>query len=357
MLNKKKMKKNYILKNGFFTLFVLAAAFLLGLMIHAWELSETVYPMIFVLGTFLVSIRTEGYLWGILTSLISALLVNFAFTKPYYGFDLLTSECFLVALIMIAVSVMTSALTKKIKEQEKIKAESEKEKMQANLLRAVSHDLRTPLTTIYGSCSTIIENYDSLSKEHQIELLNKTREDSEWLIRMVENLLSVTRIDNDKVSVAKMPTVPEELIDAVLVKFYKRYPEQKVQVKIPDEFISIPMDAMLIEQVLINLLENAVVHAKGMTKLALDVGVSGSRVVFSVFDDGCGIPKEHLDKIFNGFQDRINGPSDGNRHNMGIGLSVCSTIIKAHGGEIQAMNRPEKGAVFWFTLEREMSDD
>ena len=176
------------------------------------------------------------------------------------------------------------------------------------------------------------------------------QDDSEWLIRMVENLLSVTRIDGEKVQVKKTPTVLEELIDAVLVKFKKRCPNQSVTVEIPEEFISIPMDAMLIEQVLINILENAVDHAKGMTALTLTVTIKDDSAVFTITDDGCGIPADRLDKLFTGFLDASGAPADSRRSNMGIGLSVCSAIIKAHGSEITARNNPDGGASFSFSL-------
>ena len=149
---------------------------------------------------------------------------------------------------MLVVSIMTSTLTTRIKKQEQLRMESEKEKMRANLLRAVSHDLRTPLTSIYGACSTVIENYDSLDKEKTIKLLGEACSDAQWLTRMVENLLSVTRIDSEKVTVQKTPTVLDELLDTVLVKFRKRYPEIPVELETPDAFIVIPMDSMLIQQ-------------------------------------------------------------------------------------------------------------
>ena len=223
--------------------------------------------------------------------------------------------------------------------------------------RQVSHDLRTPLTSIYGACSTVIENYDSLEKEQKLKLLGEACSDAQWLNRMVENLLSVTRFDGGQVAVQKTPTVLDELIDTVLVRFQKRYPKVPVTTYLPDSFIVIPMDSMLISQVLTNLLENAAVHAEGMTQLTLRVFTLGSRAVFEVSDNGCGIPAEALDRIFAGSYEKSAAPVDGTRSNMGIGLSVCAAIVKAHGSEITAENRKGGGAVFRFALERGGEDD
>ena len=171
---------------------------------------------------------------------------------------------------------------------------------------------------------------------------------------MVENLLSVTRIDSEKVTVQKTPTVLEELLDTVVVKFRKRYPNVPVQLDLPDEFIVIPMDSMLIQQVLMNLLENAALHAEGMTKLTLRVFTMGSRAVFEVSDNGCGIPKEKLKKLFTGMVvSDPDAPADSGKHGMGIGLSVCAAIIKAHGGEIKAESTPGEGTTIRFWLETE----
>lgn len=345
------------IKDFFFTVLALAASYFLSFFIQFGFETATIVPTIFVLGVFFVSLQTDGYFWGVLASLVSVILVNFTFTAPHYAIDLIKPVNLMAAMVMLVVAVMTSALTTQMKQQEKIKAESEKERMRGNLLRAVSHDLRTPLTSIYGASSAIMDNYDSLSREQQIKLLGKIHEDSQWLIRMVENLLSVTRIDDGVARIKKESVVLEELVDTVLVKFHKHYPKQHIQVEIPEDFISIPMDAMLIEQVLINILENAVVHAKEMTWLGLSVRVEENAAVFEVADNGCGIQEERLAKIFTGYLERENTPTDGSRNNMGIGLSVCSTIIKAHGGEIYAKNRPEGGAVFGFSLEMEEEDE
>lgn len=344
----------HMLTDAISMLLTLGAAFALNLLLLKQFNTRSMIPMIFVLGVFLVSWRTQGYFWGIAASLISVLAVNYAFTYPYWAFDLISPECISSAVVMLIVAILTGTLTTKLKRQEKMKADAEKERMRGNLLRAVSHDLRTPLTSIYGACSAMLESYEELPKEKHLKLLGDIRSDAQWLVRMVENLLSVTRVDADQVNLSKRDTVLEELIDAVLVKFHKHYPDQTVQAELPEAFVSIPMDAILMEQVLMNLLENAVFHAKGMRNLWLRVQLRGKKAVFLVEDDGCGIPEDRLGQLFTGLLDS-EAPTDTSRSSMGIGLVVCSTIIKAHGGEIHAGNRPEGGAWFRFTLDMEDS--
>ena len=345
-------KSKYRYTDGIFTAAILLGIFCLNLLLQTRFRTQTMTPMIFVLGVFLVSWRTQGYFWGIAASLISVLAVNWAFAYPYWAFDLISPECISSAVAMLIVATMTGTLTTRLKQQEKLKSDAEKERMRGNLLRAVSHDLRTPLTSIYGACSAIMEGYDVLPRQTQLKLLSDIRSDAQWLNRMVENLLSVTRVDAETVRLSKNSTVLEELIDALLVKFHKHYPNQQVHVQIPEEFVTIPMDPVLIEQVLMNLLENAVFHARGMRNLWLRVEKMNKKAVFYVEDDGCGIPMERMEHLFTGLLDS-EAPRDSSRSNMGIGLSVCSTIIKAHGGEMKAENRRSGGAVFRFALEME----
>ena len=353
------MKKNKQIRKDFlFSIFVLLLTFLLSFFIQFVFKTDTLVPTVFVLGVFFVSLKTEGFVWGVVASLVGVMLVNFAFTMPYFEIDFITPINMFAAVVMLVIAVMTSALTTQIKQQEKIKAESEKERMRGNLLRAVSHDLRTPLTSIYGATSVIMDNYDSISKEKQLKLLGEIHEDSKWLIRMVENLLSVTRIDDSVAKIVKAPVVLEELLDSVIVKFNKHYPKQKVKISVPSEFVSIPMDAILIQQVLMNIMENAITHARGMTELEVSVKIEENKAIFEIKDNGCGISEDRLPQLFTGYLDRDTSiPTDGSRNNMGIGLSVCSTIIKAHGGIIYAENRPEGGALFGFSLDMEDLDE
>ncbi len=331
---------------------ILAAAFISALGIQHIFNAPNLTAAVFVLAVFLISLLTQGYAYGLISALISMLAVNYAFTFPYFEFNFTIAENAVSAVILIAVTSLSCALTAKIRRHEALQAENEKEKMRANLLRAISHDLRTPLTAIYGSASTISENYISLSDTDKLTMLQSIKEDSQWLIRMVENLLSITKFDTDNVKLIKSSTVLEELIDSALLKFHKRYADIVVNIDIPDDFITVSADPILIEQVLINLLENAVQHAKGMTMLSLRVFTADSKAVFEVVDNGEGIPHEKLKNLFTTFA-QSDGKADGNTHSMGIGLAVCATIIRAHGGNISAENSKNGGALIRFTLNME----
>ena len=338
------------------TVLILTASFGISLLFQRFDVSEQITTL-FAFSVFLISLITDGYTYGVVSAIVSVFIINYTFTYPYFNMDFSTTSSIVSAIIMLIVAVLTSAFITRMKEWQKLKTESEKERMRANLLRAVSHDLRTPLTTIYGASSSIVENYDKLNDRQKLQMANGIKEDSEWLIRMVENLLSITRIDSGSVKLIKTPSVLEELIDSVLLKFKKRYPDQCVEIDIPDDVIVIPMDAILIEQVIINILENAIHHAEGFTRLSLRVFTMDGKAIFEIADNGCGIPNEKLDRIFRGYNDKSEDMSDTKSRNAGIGLSVCATIIKAHGGNITAENVKDGGALFRFSLTTEEISD
>lgn len=341
------------LKDTLITSILLGAAFAISLLFqYIFEVEEHV-TTIFVFAVFLISLFTNGYVYGILSAFAGTIAVNYAFTFPYFALNFTIPVNLISAMIMIAVAVLTSALTTKLKHHEAVKAESEKERMRANLLRAVSHDLRTPLTTIYGSSTTLLENSGMMSEVQKEKIVTGIKEDSEWLVRMVENLLSITRIDRGEIKIIKTSTVLDELIDSVMLKFKKRYPAQKVEIEIPEEVIIIPMDAILIEQVIVNVLENAVQHAENMTRLELRVFTVDNRAVFEIRDNGCGINPKRFETLFTGYYNSENDVADGQKRNAGIGLAVCATIIKAHGGNIKAENIKTGGALFRFDLDTE----
>lgn len=346
------MRTKKIWKDIFISLGALAVAFALSILFQKLDVEEHI-TTIFVFAVFMISLFTEGYVFGVISAVIGTFAVNFAFTYPYFAFDFITSINAISAVIMVTVAVITSMQVTKIKQHEITKAESERERMRANLLRAVSHDLRTPLTTIYSASSTLRDSKDVLTQEQQDSMLQSIQEDSEWLVRMVENLLSVTRIDNETMKITKVPTILDELIDYAMTKFGARYPKQHVILDLPDEIVVIALEPILIEQVILNLLENAVYHAKGMTMLSLRVFTLSNRVIFEIADNGCGIEESRKKHLFTGCYEVQQDTACGKKRFPGIGLSVCATIIKAHGGSITAENRKGGGALFRFTLEKE----
>lgn len=338
------------------TVLILVAAFFICVVFqNVFGINEHVSTL-FAFAVFIISLVTDGYIYGMTSAFIGTLAINFAFTFPFFAFDFITPVNLISAIVMFTIAFLTGTLTTQIKRQEALKAESDKERMRANLLRAVSHDIRTPLTTIYGSASTLYENDSELSGEQRRQMLMGIKEDADWLVRIVENLLSVTKLDGEHVKLIKTPTVLDELIDSVMSKFKKRYPEQAVSVELPNELIVIPMDALLIEQVVINLLDNAVRHAVGMDRLTLTVTREGNNARFEITDNGKGIPEERIDRLFEGFYGLTEDSADSQKKNAGIGLSVCASIIKAHGGSITAENLAEGGARFGFSLILEEQD-
>ena len=345
------------IKNSLITIISLLFAFGLSLLFqYIFDVQEHI-TTVFVFAVFLISLFTDGYFYGVFSAFLGTVAVNYAFTFPYFSLNFTIPVNLISGIVMIAIAVLTSALTTKLKRHEAAKAEGEKERMRANLLRAVSHDLRTPLTTIYGSSTTLLENSDAMTQEQKTKIINGIKEDSDWLVRMVENLLSITRIDSGQVKIIKTPMILDELIDSVILKFKKRYPMQKVALELPDEVVMIPMDAILIEQVIVNILENAVQHAEGMTALTLRVFTLGNKAIFEIADNGCGIDPKYMDTLFTGYYTSEREIADSQKKNAGIGLSVCATIIKAHSGSIKAENLKTGGAVFRFALDTEEIND
>lgn len=313
--------------------------------------TETYVPLLYVLAVLLVARFTNSYTCGLIAAVVAVLGVNYAFTYPYMAFNFSITGYPITFTVMLAVATSTSTLTVHIKHQEMINLENSREKMRANLLRAISHDLRTPLTSIIGSVSTVLEN-DTLPPEQSRSLLEDVKSDAEWLIRMVENLLSVTRIENGKQNpkLKKTPEAVEEIVSEVVTKFRKRFPNIKVNISIPDHVLFVPMDAVLIEQVLYNLFENAVIHGERTENIRLSVTEQLNNAVFVVDDDGCGISDEILPRLFTDYFDRASISHYREKRNMGIGLSVCMTIIKAHDGNMTAKNNDKGGASFKFVL-------
>jgi len=319
--------------------------------------SDVHVPLIFVLAVLVISLTTDSYAYGLMAALISVFEVNWAFTYPYMKLDFSVYGYPLTFLTMLAVGIASSTLGWHMKHQHELELEAEKQKMRAMLLRSVSHDLRTPLTAISGSISAVLENED-MSHEERRELLENARQDSDWLNRMVENLLSVTKISgDDSVKINKSEEVLEEVLADAAAKFKNRHPGVSVEITPTDNIIFVPMDFMLVEQLLMNLMDNAVIHGKTTTCIRITPVENGQEVSVHVTDNGVGIREDLIHSLFEGsLNPEIGNGSDHNRF-MGIGLAVCRTIAEAHNGKIEAHNRKDGGAEFVFTLPKGECND
>jgi len=314
---------------------------------------------IYILTILLVALYTEGYFWGLLASVISVFGVNYFFMYPYFKLDFSPDGYPVTFLVMLVSSIIVSTLatgmkekTKLADEKQRIMAEKQNEQMRSNLLRAISHDLRTPLTGILGASSAILENKRRISMESRDSLIKNIHDDAQWLLRMVENILSVTRIDKNASKLIKIPEPVEEVVEQSIKRCQKRFPNVKFNVSVPHEFIMIPMDGMLIEQVLINLIENAITHGGIGFPVDITVYKTSDFVYFAVRDYGKGIPEHDIPKLFNEMDLRSLKNTDSAR-GLGLGLSICKTIVTAHNGRIWCNNNSDQGATFTFTLPME----
>ena len=233
-----------------------------------------------------------------------------------------------------------------IDEQQIIVLEREKERMRNSFLSAISHDLRSPLTGITSACSALKHAGESIDTTSRLQLINDIEEEAGWLLRMVENLLSVTRVEDGTARLIKTLEPVEEIIIEAVSRTQKRFSGLAINVSLPDEVIMLPVDATLIVQVLINLIENSARHAGGNGRIDILAREEGRHCAFVVKDYGQGINEKARRELFSVTSRKTGNSAQG----LGIGLSICRSIVLAHGGEIEGFNHDLGGAEFRFTL-------
>ncbi len=238
-------------------------------------------------------------------------------------------------------------------EREKIKLDIETERLKSTLLRSISHDIRTPLTGILGASTTIVDNASVLSKNDMTTLARDIMDETEWLILTVQNILNMTRLSENALTLQKDIELVDDLILQAITRISRVYSKESsvLSSEIPEELIFVNVDGPLFVSVLTNLLDNAFKHSKDYTKIILRAYAKDDDVVFEVIDDGCGIDESMLGNIFDGLMTVKSTISDKAR-GMGLGLGICKAIVSAHGGTIEAENR-EKGAIFRVILKKE----
>ena len=238
---------------------------------------------------------------------------------------------------------------KNAREKQEAAVLAKNEQLRANLLRAISHDLRTPLTSISGNASNLLSSGDSFDSETKKQLYMDIYDDSIWLINLVENLLAVTRIEEGRLNLRMSEELVDDAISEALLHINRKSVEHSISVENKDEFLLAKMDARLIVQVIINIIDNAVKYTPKGSHIVIKTERVGDKAVISISDDGDGIPNELKPRIFDMFYSGANQIAD-SRRSLGLGLSLCKSIILAHGGEISVSDNLPHGTIFTFTL-------
>ncbi len=234
--------------------------------------------------------------------------------------------------------------------QRQISIKMQQERLRANLLRAISHDLRTPLTSISGNAGILMESSEKLSEKQKKGLYTNIYDDSMWLINLVENLLSITRIDNGALNLNLQPELLDEVITESLRHISRKSTEHKIETHLDDEFLMAKMDSRLIIQVLINIVDNAIQYTPPGSKIVISARHEKQMVLVEIADDGPGVSDEAKARLFDMFYTADNARGDG-RRGLGLGLSLCKSIVNAHGGKIYVKDNVPHGTVFCFTLQ------
>ncbi len=260
--------------------------------------------------------------------------------------DSFESSILLSILGECAISLENKKIAREKKESELL---AKNEKMRANLLRAISHDLRTPLTSISGNADNLLSNSDGFDADTKHQIYTDIYNDSVWLTNLVENLLSVTRLEDGNMKLNKAAELIDEIITEALNHINKRSVEHKITVCESDDIMLVDVDARLIVQVIINIVDNAIKYTPKGSEITISTKRKADMISVSVADNGNGIADDIKDKVFDMFYTGANKIAD-SRRSLGLGLALCKTIISAHGGEISVTDNKPQGAVFTFTL-------
>lgn len=240
---------------------------------------------------------------------------------------------------------------KNAREKEEAAILARNEQLRANMLRAISHDLRTPLTSISGNADNLLANYQKMDDATRKRTFTDIYDDSMWLINLVENLLAITRIEGGQVHLTQTVELMDEVVSEALRHINRKSKEHIIHVSSSEELILASIDAKLIVQVIINLLDNAIKYTPpgSVIEIHTEKNKESHQVVVSVSDDGPGIPDDQKPHIFDMFYSGANKIAD-SRRSLGLGLSLCKSIVTAHGGTIWVTDHDPKGTVFTFTL-------
>lgn len=283
---------------------------------------------------------------------LSALCFDFFFIPPTFAFAPSDWKSVVTLSVMVIVAFVISGLNQRMRRQQRTaqarELQIETERMRSSLLSAVSHDLRTPLATIFGSATELLEDGAELTAAERDGLVQAIVEEAAHLDQMVTNLLEVARLDGGPIAIRRRPEPLDEVVEAALSRLRGRLGDRPVRSRVPEHIPMVPIDAVLIQQVLVNLLENALRYTSDGTPLEIEATSNAEQVTLEVRDRGPGIRADEAERLFERFyRGHSHSPQDGG---AGLGLTICRAIVQAHGGTIALVNRTQGGTIARLTL-------
>jgi len=349
-----------IVKNLGTCLFVLAAATLVGYGFKALRLTDADIIMLYIIAVLVISIFTSKIQYCLISSIVGVILFNYFFTSPAYSFSAYDAAYPVTFVTMFITAFIAGSLANKLKRNIRIAEQNAKEKeeaallaqneqLRANMLRSISHDLRTPLTSISGNASTLISNSATLDETERRQIYSDIYSESMWLIGLVENLLYATRIEDHKMPLTISLEILDDIVQEAVNHIERTHPKRELHVDMQDEIIPVKADANLIVQVIVNLIDNAVKYSAEDTPIVISVRRENEFASVAVADLGIGIPKEERERVFEMFYTGGNRSAD-SRRSLGLGLALCKSIISSHGGTIFVRDNTPNGTIITFTL-------
>ena len=348
-------------KDSAICLVVLTAATLAGYAFKAFQLADADIIMLYIIAVLVISIFTSKMYFCLISSLVGVVLFNCFFTYPEFSLSAYDAGYPVTFVTMFITAFIAGTLANKLKrniliaeqnarEKEEAALLAQNEQLRADMLRSISHDLRTPLTSISGNASTLISGGDTLDESARQQIYTDIYSESMWLIGMVENLLYATRIEDGRMQLNISVEILDDIVQEAVRHTERTHPKRNIIVDMYDEIIPVMADANLIVQVIVNLMDNAVKYSDEDSDVTVSVRRENAyAVVISVSDHGTGISDEEKEKVFDMFYTGGSRSSD-SRRSLGLGLALCRSIITSHGGTISVSDNIPNGTVVSFTL-------
>lgn len=318
--------------------------------------SDATVVIVYVLGVLLCAILTDGHRYSLTASVISILSYNFFLIEPRLSLQINGLDYVGTILAMFVFALLASYLVTSLRRSAQASMEAslvaQREQLRANLLRSVSHDLRTPLTSIMGNTDMLLDQEALLSDDSRHQLLHDIYEDATWLTNVMENLLSVTRLEDGGVTLNTDVELVDDVIEEAMRHVSRDACRHTIVVAPSSELLLARLDPQVIVQVIVNLVNNAIYHTPEGSTITISSRREGSMVAIEVADDGPGVPDDDKEQIFDLFYTSASNSADAGR-NVGLGLSLCRSVVQAHGGTIRVEDADPHGARFVLTLPAE----